>query len=530
MASQRCVLSIDLGGGGPKVALVSEDGEIIAAVKRSVRLEVRPGGLVEQDAEEWWQVIRDAVRELVGRGLVPPEDIVVVSIVGQWSVTVAVDRAGLPLAPALSYMDQRGAKYNQALMAGWPKIGGAEVTKLLRWVRSTGGAPTASGIDVIAHLLFLKNERPDIYRETYQFLEPHDYLGMRLTGRAAASYSSIFPYLLADTRDCSAVRYDDDLIRRVGVDRAKLPELLPVDSVLGTVLPAVAEDWGLTAKTKVMMGSGDSHAAILGSGAVRVGEPHMCIGTSSWITCLMDRRRIDALAGITSMPSVIPGQYMLAGEQGAAGKLLEMFIERWFVRMTGVTRDAAEMDGHYDALMNDADSIPPGSRGTVFLPWLSGAGPPASDGDMRGGFLNITLETDPPQIVRSVMEGIAMNLRWLERRVESLIRKEVPSLNFIGGGARSPVWCQILADVLGRSICQVADPHFAIVRGAALSALRSMNLIQLEEIPARVRIERVFEPDPERKRTYDDLFSEFMRTYRTTRPLFHRWARLRGKA
>ena len=521
MSRTRYILSVDLGSGGPKVAIVSEQGDVIATVKRTNSLYFVGDGGAEQEPEEWWSSIKDGAQELLSRQLVPVDDIIAVAVAGQWGVTVPVDRTGKPLMRAIHWTDRRGGPYSAKLMNGLIKIEGRDIFKLYRWLTTSAGIPLESGADALSNILFLKNERPDVYRDTHCFLEPSDYLNFRLTGRMACSYASIFPYMLSDNRDCSNVKYSDVLLKAAGVDRAKMPELVPVDTVLGPVLPEVADEWGLSRNTQVMIGAGDSHTSILGSGAVNVGQPHMCIGTSSWMTCLLPRRRFDLLHGLTSMPSIVPGFNMLVAEQGPAGKVLEMFVEQWFSDTSSPHSPAT--DERYLQLLAAAESTPPGSNGVRFLPWLNGAGPPSGDGAMRGGFLNLSLESRPPHAVRAVMEGVGFNLRWLATYVEKIIDKPITELNFIGGGARSPVWCQILSDILGRKIHQVADPHYAIVRGVALSALVGLKLIRVEDIPSRVRIEQTFIPDPKNQKIYRELFEEFLRMFRATRPLFHRW-------
>lgn len=523
MSRTRYILSVDLGSGGPKVAIVSEQGDVIANVKRTNSLYFVGEEGVEQEPEEWWVSIKDGARELLSRNLVPVDDIIAIAVAGQWGVTVPVDRSGKPLMRAVHWTDHRGGAYSAKLMDGLIKIAGCDVFKLWRWVSISSGAPLPSGADALSNLLLIKNEFPKIYEEAYCFLEPFDYLNYRLTGRMACSYASIFPYMIADTRDCSNVKYSEVLLKAAGIDRSKLPELVPVDTVLGPILPEVAAEWGLSPKTQVMVGAGDSHTSILGSGAVNIGQPHMCIGTSSWITCLLPRRRFDLLHGLTSMPSVVPGYNMLVAEQGPAGKVLELFVEQWFSDTS--THSSSSSDERYLQLLAAAESTPPGSNGVRFLPWLNGSGPPNEDGAMRGGFLNLSLKSRPPDAVRAVMEGVGFNLRWLATYVEKITEKPLTEMNFIGGGARSPIWCQILADVLGKKIHQVADPHYAIVRGVALSALVGLKLIRVEDIPSRVRIERTFLPDPGNQKIYDELFGEFLRMFKATRPLFHRWQR-----
>lgn len=532
MGRTRHLLTIDLGSGGPKVALVSEHGAIAAARRAAVGLALLPDGGAEQDPNEWWRAIDACAREVLSLELCSPDDIVAVACAAQWSVTVPVDREGQVIAPAVHWMDARGGPHARRLMDGLVKISGYEATRLARWLWLTAGVPTHSGADGLSHLLHLKHDRPNVYRAAYKFLEPCDYLGLRLTGRFAASYASIFPYFLADNRDCSSVRYSDRLLAIAGIDKRKLPELLPVDAVLGPILPGVARDWGLSPSTRVVLGMGDSHAAVLGSGAIAIGQPHLCIGTSSWMTGLVPRRRVDVLRSLTTMPSAIPGRNMLVAEQGPAGKLLELVVERWFGASQG-SKDSpppANSEDRFARLLEQAARTPAGSGGVLCLPWFNGAGPPQQDAEMRGGFLNLSLRTDAGAIVRSVLEGVAFNLRWLSGPVERMMGRPIDALHFIGGGARSDLWCQIVADVLGRPIHRPADPEYAIVRGAALAAMLALGMLTLDAIPSKVGIARTFEPDPAHRKVYEDLYQEFRRAHRTTRPLFHRWARGRALA
>lgn len=515
------ILAIDLGSGGPKVALVSDRGEIVAATRRSTSLVFLADGGVEQEPEGWWRAVSSAAGELLAERRVPPEQIVAVACAAQWSVTTPVDAAGQPLMNAVHWLDRRGGPHSQKLMDGWPKIAGYDVFKLWRWLRLTASVPLDSGADALSHVLFIKHERPDVYAAADKFLEPCDYLGLRLTGRRASSFATSFPLCLADNRDCRAVRYSPPLLEASGVDVGKLPELAPVDAVLGSLLPRVADDWGLPRGTPVLIGSGDSHAAVFGSGAIRDFQPHLCLGTSAWITCLLPWRRVDVLHGLTTMPAIVPGKYMLMAEQGAAGKLIEHFVERWF--SDGQSWSSLQWAERYDALLSEAGRVAAGAGGLLFLPWFNGSGPPQQDGRMRGGFLNLTVEAGPPQALRAVLEGVACNLRWLAERLERFLGRPIRELNFIGGGARSPVLAQALADCLGRPIHQVADPTYAIARGAALAALVSLRRLGLDEVPDKAPIARSYEPNAERRAVYDETYRRFLDAFRATRKLYHRW-------
>ncbi len=516
-----CVLAIDLGSGGPKVALFSEQGTLIGRASGTISTKLTSDGGGEQDPEEWWRAVSLCVRQIVGQQVVPVEQIVAISCASQWSVTVPVDEHGQHLMNAVHWSDARGAVYTQRLMNGLVKVGGYGAWRLWQWMRLTGGAPVAAGSDALAHMLFIRHERPEIYRRTFKFLEPMDYLNFRLTGRAAASYATIFPYLLTDNRDSANVRYNDGLIAAAGLDAAKLPELRPVGCMLGTMRPAVAQEWGLSADTKVVSGTPDSQAGAVGSGAVRDYEGHVCVGTTAWLSCHVPFKKTNVFDFVATMPSAIHGRNMVAAEQGPAGKCLAVFVDNWLFPSDDLSNQAAPTDV-YERIERVASCVPAGSDGLLFLPWLNGAGPPSGDSAMRGGFLNQSLRTGRAEAVRAIMEGVAFNLRWLRMSVERFVGRPFETLNFIGGCARSRLWCQILADVLDRPIRRIADPEMAISRGAAMVALVALGRLTVDAIPALVRVDSTYLPQVENRLLYADLFAEFLSSYKANRHLFGR--------
>ncbi len=525
-ASPKYVLAIDLGSGGPKVALVSDRGEVVSYVRQTVETTFLGGGGVEQDPAQWWQTISAGARELLGRKLVDAHDILAVSCTGQWSVTVPVDDRGMHLAAAVHWLDSRGAPYSQRITDGLIKVEGYNVWRLQRWLRLTGGAPTKNGADGLSHLLFLKHERPDIYARAYKLLEPTDYIAFRLCGRATASFGTVFPYMVADCRDNTRVCYDPVILRWAGIDRQKLPDLVPTGSVVGSILPEIARDWGLSTETKIVSGSCDAQTALLGSGCVADYDAHVCIGTTGWITCHVPFKKTSLSHWIATMPAGLPGRNLVVAEQGSAGKCLESFLHQWL--FPGGDFGSPPPDDLYAALERVVQRVPAGSRGLMFLPWLNGAGPPNSDRYMRGGFFNQSFITGRDEAARAVLEGVALNLRWLRDAVQKFIARPLPSLRFIGGGAQMAAWGQILADVLNCPIEQVRDPNVAISRGAGVLALLGLGHIRVEDVPAMAPIAASYQPTAAHRATYDALYTEFKKCYAANRPVFRRLNEPRG--
>jgi xylulokinase len=506
------ILAIDHGTSGIKAALVTDRGELLDTAYEKTSTVFLPGGGAEQDPDEWWWALAKASRTLLASGRARKEDIAAVCVSSTFSTTVAVGADGRHLIPALTWMDSRGARFVRAAMGGFPSVNGYGIANLLRWIPKTAGGPTLSGKDDIAHVLFTKCERPEIYVKTRAFLPSKDYLNLRLCGKTRASFDSIQLFWLTDTRDVGNIKYDNGLIRRLGVDREKLPPLCGSTDVLGTLRPEAAEDLGLTTGTKVICGSPDHQAALVGSGAVRDFEAHLYVGTSSWIQCLVPFKKTDVLHSIASLPSSVPGRYQSVNEQDVAGGCLSYFADRFFERGAG-----PEVYREMDAMAARARL---GAGGLIFAPWLNGERTPVDDERLGGCLLNLTMKTSRDDMVRAVFEGVALNTRWSLGYVERFCGKRLDPITIVGGGAKSDIWCRIFADVLGRTIRKAKDPMAANARGAAFIAAVGLGLLRFDEIPELVNIEREFEPDRSLSGLYDDHFREFVRIHRANKPIF----------
>ncbi|WP_426731748.1 xylulokinase [Myxococcus faecalis] len=528
-AGDKSILAIDLGTSAVKLAVVTLRGRILGGEVEPLALDLLPDGGAEQDPEAWWSAIVRGTRRLLGAGTVSARDIIGVNCSSQWSGTVAVDEQGAPLRPALIWMDSRGAPHVKRVAGGLVPIEGYGVTRLFQWIRLTGGVPSLSGKDPVGHILYLQAEHPNVYRATYKFLEPKDWLNLRLSGRFAASYDSITLHWVTDNRTLGRVDYDAGLLRMSGLHREKLPDLVPAASVLGPLSPRAASELGLSEDVRVVTGAPDILAAAVGSGAVRDFEAHLCVGTSSWLCCHVPYKKSDLFHQMASVPSALPGRYLLANEQESAGICLTFLKDNILYgqagRPEGQEEDSAEV---YRLMEREASQVPAGSDRLIFLPWLNGERSPVDDKSLRGGFFNQSLKTTRAHLVRAVMEGVAFNSRWLFTYVEQFVGRKLESLRIIGGGARSALWCQIHADVLGRSIQQVDEPVLANARGAAFQAAVALGELTVEQLPALVPVARTFEPDPANRALYDELFREFVNLYKSNKAIFARLNRARS--
>ena len=521
----KFILAIDLGTSGPKVALFSTRGELVDQDFEPSSLQLLPDGGAEQSPDEWWRVISTAVKRMLARQVVPSEEVMAVGITGQWSGTVAVDKQGNALGNAVIWYDSRGAPYVEKIAGGALKVGGYSATKLARWLNLTGGVPGNAGKDPVAHILFLKNKERGLYHITDKFLEPIDYIGLRLTGCAAASFDSVTLYWVTDNRNLKNVRYDDALIRISELDKEKLPELKPADAVLGTLLPQVASEWGLRSDVKVIMGSPDTHSAAVGAGAVRDYDCHYYVGTGSWLVFHYPTKKTDLNSMQAALPSAIPGRYIVIDSQECGGACLQ-YLRNELLNPNDALSSGKEAKVTYEQLNAVAAQTRPGSGKLVFTPWLYGERSPVDDRTVRGGFFNQSLQTTRADMVRAVYEGVAYNARWTLSQAEPFMGRKVEAINMVGGGAQSDTWCQIHADVLNRTIRKMKDPVQANVRGAALLASAALGYVRYDDIPSCVPVEKEFTPNAANREIYDELFREFQEIYKRNKKAYARLNRL----
>jgi xylulokinase len=506
------IVAFDLGTSGLKVAVASPAGEIVGAAVEPYPLHLLPGGGAEQDPEDWWRAVVRGTRRVLTVAGVDAGRVVGIGCSAQWSGTVPVDRHGRPLMRALIWMDSRGAEQVRRVTGGFPSLQGYGLRKLATWIRRSGGAPGHLGRDTVAHILYLRDRAAGVYERTHKFLEPRDWINFRLTGRFATSFDAVALLWAADTRDPNAVRYDDRLLRMSGLERDKLPDLVPATTVLGTLAPAAAAELGLSPSVGVVTGAPDIMASGIGAGSVRDFDAHLSLGTSSWLVCHVPYKKTDLFHNMASLPSAVPGRYLLANEQESAG-----------VCLSELRRNLG--DDPYPAMLALAEAVPAGSDGLIFAPWVNGERTPVDDRTVRGGFFNQSLGVTRGHLVRAVLEGVAYNSRWLLGYVEAFIGRRVAAITAVGGGASSDLWCQIHADVLDRVVRQARDPALASARGVALQASVALGHLRWDEVAGAVPIARVFEPHPDRRRVYDTLFPEFVNLYRSTRRIY---ARLNG--
>jgi xylulokinase len=518
--SGKYVLVIDLGTSGPKVGLVDQQGRVACSASAPVKMFILPGDGAEHDPAEWWSAITACVKQVIQASHVALAAIIAVAVTSQWSVTLPVNENGEPLMNVLSWMDGRGARYNREIVKGFPNVQGYKFSTMLKYIRINGLVPSLKGIDSLGHMLFIKNERPVIYKRTYKFFEPMDYINMRLTGKFSATQNTALATMMVDNRRLDAREYDPWLVKMGGIDREKLPDLLPIDGIIGPLTPSVAADLGLSPDTLVVCGVNDNSTSAVGAGAILEGDAVACLGTSGHLAAHVSFKKTDVFNTMATMPSGIKGRYLYWGDLANNGNILESYLKNLVYSQDGFGTGSLPGDV-YDRASQVAGLVPPGSEGIIFLPWFNGILAPGEDPFVRGAFLNLSSRTSRAHLTRAVFEGLAMNWRWLRGPAEKLIGSPFKFWRLTGGGALSDVWSQIMADVVGLPMHRQADPRNNNVIGMGLLAFHRLGLVRLEDIPRMIKFDRVFEPDPKNRAVYDRMYAQFIASKNRIRPVFH---------
>jgi len=518
------ILAIDLGTSGMKAALVAADGTVTGWAERPVPLCVLPGGGAEQDPIAWWNALREVVADL---GRAHPAHLRAITTIcssTQGEGTIAVDANGEPLTPCITWLDMRGAANLRRQFGGVPSLNGMSVRRIVRWLRLTGGMPSPTGKDPAAHMLLVRDAMPEVYERTATFLNVLDWINLKLTGRTVATVDSILTSWVTDNRRAGRVRYSRALVDDCGIDRAKLPPIVACTDVIGTLSLSAAEHLGLPTYVQVVAGAIDNSAAAIGAGTTRDREPHLYLGTSSWIAAHVKRKKTDIAASIASVPCARPDRYLMTALQATAGANLTWLRDKVvefadpLVGAGHISRDEGTIFDAFDRIL---PKVPAGANGVLYTPWLYGERAPVDDPNLRAGFFNVGLDTNRSDLLRAVFEGVALNTRWLAKAVDRFLGKPVTSMVITGGGARSDAWCQIFADVLGVEIRRDARPHAVNARGAGWIGAVGAGMIGFDEIPGLARNDEVFEPTADHA-VYNEIFDVYRELHDRLAPVYKR--------
>jgi xylulokinase len=509
MRTMPCAIGIDVGTTNLKAVLVDDDARVIGATQRALVV-VHGAGTAEQDAAALWDQLVDAVRELTANHPTEAASVAAVAVCSQYSSIVPIDARAEPVAPMLMWQDQRGTDHSFAIMS-------RDENAFMAFVERHGIPPIGSGLS-LGHILYVQLDRPDVHARTHAYVEAMDYVTARLTGTITASQHTSFMVQCCDNRTLGATDYDDELVAMAGVDATRLPPLVRVDDAIGPLTPDVATMLALPPDVVVYAPTNDTAAVAVATGAFTEGRAGLAIGTTSVLVDAVADFRTDLAHQILSMPGPFVDRYVVCAENGLGGKVLEHVLER-VVYARDVLADHQVADA-FTALDRTLATTEAGAGGVMFLPWLNGSLAPFASGTIRGGFVNMSLDTERTDLVRAVVEGVAHNLAWLLPHVETFTAEPIREVAFVGGAARSAQWCQVLADVLDRPVSPLVGPDGGAARAMGLLALQRHGVLAATDVDrAAAATSATYEPDPTRHERYAYRQTQFEAAYSALLPI-----------
>ncbi len=509
----QALLGIDLGTTGVKAALFAvDDGHVLSTAFVDYPLYHPQPGWAEQNPADWWQATAAAIRTCLVTGArhgVQPADVRGVGLSGQMHGVVLLDETHHVLRPCIIWADQR----SEAQCRWITECVGA--TKLIEYVSN----PALPGFSA-PKLQWIRDNEPEVFARARTMLLPKDYIRYLLTGVLAMEISDAAGTCLFDIKQGV---WSQDVIEALGLDPLLLPPVVAADAVSGTITDEVAVLTGLQVGTSVAGGGADNACGAVGNGVVRPGLALVSIGTSGVVLAHATTPQVDMSGPVPRVHTfnhAVPHAWYLMGVTQGAGLSL-----RWVRDNIGLPERALEhwtgMDA-YEFLSKEAESVPPGSNGLIFLPYLQGERTPHLDAYARGGWIGLTASHDRRHLVRSVLEGVAFSLKdcYAILREQGIQLEQVRAT---GGGAKSSLWRQIIADVLGVELVTTNATEGPAFGAALLAGVASEVYASVEQAcDVTVRVTESTEPRPEVEGVYNRAYETYRALYPALKPIISR--------
>lgn len=503
------ILAHDLGTSGDKATLFSAEGKLIGSCVSSYDTNYFNDNWAEQDAEDWWKAVASSTKELIETYNIPAEEIRAVSFSGQMMGCLCVDKKGNPLRKSIIWADQRAVEQSKRI---------EEHISQWDFYNIVGHRNTPSyGIQ---KLMWIKDHEPEVYANTHKILNAKDYIVFKLTGKFFTEYSDGNSMACLDiNRLC----WSEELISYAGVDGDKLPELKPSTHVAGGVTQEAAAMTGLAEGTPVVLGAGDGVTANIGAGSIAPGKTYCSMGTSAWVTTTAEKPIFDEKMRIVNWAHGIEGLYAPNGTMQTAGGAYS-----WVKETLGAleAREAKEQGVSPYELMNESIARSPvGANGVIFLPYLLGERAPRWNPNAKGCFVGLKQETTRGDMMRSVLEGVTMNLSVILEILRS--KMEITEIVAIGGGAKGRVWRQIMADIFDAKILvptlleEAGSMGAAIIGGVGAGVFKDFTVVD-----RFLEIDSTQMPHPQSVESYGPYKEVFNDSYFALTEVFEKLSRI----
>ena len=508
------VIGCDVGSQGVKARIVSAAGETVAEASSGYAIDYPRPTWAEQWPDVWLRAIEDAVRAVLASGGVRPSEIRAIGLAAQNDGVVAIDKGGAPLRPAILWLDRRAVAQCQQAEEAKGSLDTFGLTGL-----------NLDPAHVGPKIRWIADNQPDVFERATHFLLPGSYISYHLTGELAVDYSNASSSLLMDLR---RREWSPALCELFAVPESLLAPIRPSTEVLGTLRRDVAQSLGLTDDTLVMVGGGDEHVAALGAGVLRPGLVLDVAGTAEAVGLASEDLVFDPGRLVESHCHAHPDLWLIEHPGFVSGANYRWFRDQFAPAEIAAARD--HETSAYELLDEGAARIAPGSDGLLMLPCLMGAATPTWNASIRGTFLGFTLAHTREHFIRAILEASAYAVRDIIDQMRSM-GCELTEIRVVGGGARSRLWRQIKADVVGLPVVNPLTPETTSL-GAAMIALVGIGAFaSLEEAAdTMVEIDECLVPDPSNRAAYEEAYASYREAYFALVPVFERAVSGRRKA
>lgn len=487
------ILAIDQGTSGCKMIIFDIDGNVISECTKTYQTYYPDENYVEQDCNEWWNVIVDGIKEMLIKDKINPKKIKSIGVDGTSWACIPIDKDGDVLYSTMIWLDRRAKK-----QADWMKEEFGE-----SYLIEHSGNPVDASY-ITPKILWLKENEPEIYNNTYKFLQSNAFIVYRLTGELSQDFSQGYGFHFFDMEKGT---YNEEIANRLGINLELMAPIRHCHEIVGTITMEVSELTGLEEGTPVVAGGLDAACCTLGAGAVEVGQTQEQGGQAGGMSIVMNRPKIHPKLILGY--HVVPNRWLLQGGTTGGGGTLN-----WFNRELGYEEQQSfinEGTNSFDIMSKKAESINPGSDGLIFLPYMKGERSPLWSSEAKGVYYGLSFEKTKAHMIRSTMEGVAFALEHnLLTAYETGV--EISDLYSVGGSSNSKVWTQLKADITRKRILVPYSDH-ATALGAAILAGVGVGLYNSfdDAIARTVRIKRVHVPNPENFSLYKERFSQYLK-------------------
>ena len=492
---KQYLLGIDIGTSACKIAVFNEDGNVIASGSGDYPVYYPKPGWAEQNPEEWWSAVCQAVKNTLEKGKVQPGEIAGIGIDGQSWSAIPVDKDGEVLTNTPIWMDTRAADICQRVGS---QIGEDNIFEVC-------GNPFKPSYTT-PKILWYKENLPDVYARTYKVLQSNSYIAYKLTGEMTQELSQGYGLHCFNMRKGV---WDMDMCRELGISPDLLPDIYPCHGVVGKVTKKAAAECGLIEGIPVVAGALDAACGTLGAGVIHPGETQEQGGQAGGMSICMDTYKADKRLILSYHAA--PDQWILQGGTVGGGGVMR-WLEKEFAdyeRIKGKESGKSSLE-----LFNElAEKVAPGSDGVVFLPYMSGERSPIWDPNAKGVYYGLDFSKTKGHFIRSAMEGVALSLRH-NLDVAEEAGAQVSELRAMGGSANSLLWTQIKSDVTGKRIV-VPSSDTATTLGAVILAGVGIGMYDSfeEAVNRTVVLKRSHDPNLRNKEIYDQNYETYLQLY-----------------